>query len=326
VEAGAAAVVGDFLIDGEGGGEGGAGLLRGDGGSFAGTDGVEEGLDLQAQGLAGSDGELLEAEGGAGRRGVGQIKFAAEGRILRVDVAGIDFDDESVLAGVVNRDILMGLEEAQFADAFGGDAAGGEVGDAAGFKLDANVGDVNFGGEDGESDGANFAERGAGHEEDDVEVVNHEVEDDVYVERARREDGEAMTLKKHGAGDVRQDGGDGRVEALEVADLEDAMARGGESEVKGFSTRTSMPASRSWATTAAWAMVGTQTEAAWRERVPARRAWSRWSTEEKKAALCCWAKARGLEAEAMVSAALVSAELVSTTAARRVWPERESSS
>ncbi len=117
----------------------------------------------------------------------------------------------------------MGLEEAQLADAFGGDAAGGEVGDAAGFELDADVGDVYFGGEDGEADGANFAERGAGHEEDDVEVVDHEVEDDVYVERARGEDAEPVAFKKHGAGEEGKHGGDGRIEALEVTDLKDAM-------------------------------------------------------------------------------------------------------
>lgn len=76
----------------------------------------------------------------------------------------------------------MGLEEAEFADLFGGDAAGGEVGDAAGFELDANVCDVGFAGEDGQADGADLANWRMGEGEDDVEVVNHEVEDDVDVE------------------------------------------------------------------------------------------------------------------------------------------------
>jgi len=53
---------------------------------------------------------------------------------------------------------LAGLEEAELADLFGGDARGGEVGDAAGFELNADVGDVGFAGEDGDAGGADFAD------------------------------------------------------------------------------------------------------------------------------------------------------------------------
>lgn len=76
----------------------------------------------------------------------------------------------------------MRLEEAQFADALGADATGSEVGDAAGFELDTHVGDVGFGGEDGEADGANFADLRFCEGKDDVEIVDHEVEDNVDVE------------------------------------------------------------------------------------------------------------------------------------------------
>ena len=76
----------------------------------------------------------------------------------------------------------MGLEETEFADLLSGDAAGGEVGDAAGFELDADVGDVGFAGENGEADGSDLLDGRLGEGEDDVEIVNHEVEDDVDVE------------------------------------------------------------------------------------------------------------------------------------------------
>jgi hypothetical protein len=46
-------------IDLEGEGEGGAALVGGDEGLGAGADGVEEGFDLQAEGLAGLDGDFL---------------------------------------------------------------------------------------------------------------------------------------------------------------------------------------------------------------------------------------------------------------------------
>ncbi len=116
----------------------------------------------------------------------------------------------------------MGLEEAELADLLGGDAGGGEVGDAAGGELDADVGDVGFGGEDGQADGADLFDGGVGEGEDDVEVVDHEVEDDVDVEGARGEDAEAVGLEEHGLVECGEGGGDGGVEAFEVADGDDA--------------------------------------------------------------------------------------------------------
>ena len=79
----------------------------------------------------------------------------------------------------------MGLEETELSDLLCGDAAGSEVGDAAGLELDADVGDVGLAREDGEADGADFSDGGVGEREDDVEVVDHEVQDDVDVEGAR---------------------------------------------------------------------------------------------------------------------------------------------
>jgi hypothetical protein len=141
---------------------------------------------------------------------------------------GVDGDDEQVLAGVVDGDVLVGLEEAEFADALGGDAAGGEVGDAAGVELDACVGDIDLGGEDGEADGVDFADGRVGEVEDDVEVVDHEVEDDVDVEGAGAEDAEAVGLEEHGSVDAGFERGDGGVEAFEVADLNEAVVLVGE--------------------------------------------------------------------------------------------------
>ena len=121
----------------------------------------------------------------------------------------------------------MGLEEAELADLLGGDAAGGEVGDAAGLELDADVGDVYLFGEDGEADGADFSYRRLREREDDVEVVDHEVEDYVDVEGAWGEDAEAVGLEEHGVVEAVDDGGDRGVEALEVADGYDAVGFGG---------------------------------------------------------------------------------------------------
>lgn len=129
----------------------------------------------------------------------------------------------------------MGLEEAQLADALRADAAGSEVGNTAGLKFNANVGDIHLAGEDGQADGVERAHRGTNQREHDVEVVNHEVENDVDVERARAENAEAMRLKEHGVIEERASGSDGGIEALEMAGLEDAVVGGsGVDEMGGF--------------------------------------------------------------------------------------------
>ena len=198
----------------------------------------------------------------------------------RCDDGWVDGDGEELLAGEVEGEVLVGLEEAEFADLLGGDAGGGEVGDAAGVELEADVGDVGLAGEDGQADGADFTDgRIAGEGEDDVEVVDHEVEDDVDVERARGEKAEPVGLEEHGLVEGGEGGGDGRVEALEVADGEDAVVVLGEAvrwsasarvAAKGFSMRTSTPAWSKGSETAAWWRVGTQMEAASRWRLAAR--------------------------------------------------------
>ncbi len=78
--------------------------------------------------------------------------------------------------------------------------------------------------------GANLPDGGFRQREYHVEIVNHQVEDYVDVERARREDGKPVGLEEHGARDALRGRGDGRVEALEVTDLQDAMVAPGERE------------------------------------------------------------------------------------------------
>jgi hypothetical protein len=74
--------------------------------------------------------------------------------------------------------------------------------------------------------------------ENDVEVVHHEIEDDVDIEGTRRENAEPMRLKEHGHVDVGAHGKDGRVEALQVADLKDALVTRGQSDERvGFGQR-----------------------------------------------------------------------------------------
>src|SRR5665213_1074835 len=233
-ESRAVGVGGDGRVDIEGQGEGGAALRAGYAGGGAGPDRGEEVFEFQAEGFGFFYGEFLEVEarGWVGCRhsrgggpGQGFECGPSHGRCCRG--GGADFDGEEFLAGEVEGEVLAGLEEAELADLLGGDAGSGEVGDAAGVELDADVGDVDLAGEDGEADRTDLADRGVGELEDDVEVVDHEVEDDIDVERARGEDAEAVGLEEHGAVEQRLDRGDGGVETFEVADLDDPLVNVG---------------------------------------------------------------------------------------------------
>ena len=166
-EAGALGVVGDVVVDLECECEGGAAGFAGDAWRGAVLHGMEEVFYFEAQGFAFGDVGLGEGEACGGMRRVGcgcrglRKELSCELRVVSDgaeagDEARVDVDGEKLLAGEVEREVLVRLEETELADLLGGDAAGGEVGDAAGFELDADVGDVGLSGEDGDADSADF--------------------------------------------------------------------------------------------------------------------------------------------------------------------------
>ena len=148
-------VRGDLVVDGESECKSFAACLRGNAGLCARANGIEEVFELEAKGFAFGDVGLGEGEagggvvGGCGRGGGGDCGVQWDPRSRRRDLGHpacrwngggsdgggddgwIDADGEEFLAGEVEREVLVGLEEAELADLFGGDAARGEIGDAA---------------------------------------------------------------------------------------------------------------------------------------------------------------------------------------------------
>ena len=173
---------------------------------------------------------------GARRRLAGLDAGGEGGELGRVQAGEVhagcrgDVYEQEVLAGEIEREVLVRLEEAQLADALSADAAGGKVGDAAVFELDADVSDVGLRGQHGEANGAQLAHGRVDEGEHDVEVVDHEVEHDVDIERTRGEDAEAVGLKEHGPVEVRAGGEDGGVKALKVTGLHESAVPGGKRE------------------------------------------------------------------------------------------------
>jgi hypothetical protein len=156
-------------------------------------------------------------------RRLGHLDLRIHRRRSRPFARFADAEDEHLLAAVVEGNILPGLEETQFADALSGNPAGGEVGHAAGLELQTNVGDVGLAGKNGQTHGANFLHRRFHQPEHDVEIVNHEIENHVLIERTWSENAQPVNFKKHGLSDERRGGPDGRIEAFQVPDLADAI-------------------------------------------------------------------------------------------------------
>lgn len=129
----------------------------------------------------------------------------------------------------------MRLKEAHFADAFCTNSAGSKVCDATGFELDAHIGNVDLRREDGQADGMEIADRRLDEAKYDIEIVDHEVENDIYIERAGSEDTEAMDLKKQRPMNDGADGEHGWIEALKMANLKNsAVGFGKLDESVGF--------------------------------------------------------------------------------------------
>jgi hypothetical protein len=100
---------------------------------FSGAYGVRKGAKLGAEGLFVAGAQRFEPR----HRQFGwRARGTCGGRI--------HLDAQNILAGEVDRDVFMLLKEAHLADAFGGDPAGGEIGDGPGFEFDPCVSDVYF--------------------------------------------------------------------------------------------------------------------------------------------------------------------------------------
>ena len=80
------------------------------------ADGIEKGAQLGAKRFFRRGGKFLESDSGCG-------------------LPGWHTDAQRILAREIERDVFVLLEEAHLADALGGDAAGGDIGDGAGLQT-----------------------------------------------------------------------------------------------------------------------------------------------------------------------------------------------
>src|SRR5262249_23935985 len=108
-----------------------------------------------------------------------------------------------------------------------------DIRNGAAGKFEAGVSNIHFVAEDRDTDGFNFDHRFADKSKQDVEVMDHEVINHVYIEAPRAENTESMHFEKKWAIQDRFHREHGRIDTLDVADLQNApmLFRGREKSI-----------------------------------------------------------------------------------------------
>lgn len=150
----------------------------------------------------------------------------ADGGAFALRLAG-EAEKIAALVLVIEGEVSVFLEDADFADAVLADPAGGDIGDAAVGKAEADIRDIFATAEHRDADRVDAFDGRLDKVEDDLDVVDHEVEHHTNVGAAVWVGGKAGDLEKSRVLEARFQGGESRVEALDVADLEDAATGGG---------------------------------------------------------------------------------------------------
>jgi len=130
-------------------------------------------------------------------RGPGDSDLRICGGIRRCQAILTDSEDQYLLASVIERNVLSRLEKAQLAHPLGGNPAGGKVRDAAGLQLQAHIGDVDLPRQDRQPDCTNLLDRRLGKCQHDVQIVDHQVEHNINIQRPWSKHAKPVNLEKH---------------------------------------------------------------------------------------------------------------------------------
>lgn len=122
----------------------------------------------------------------------------------------------------VNGQTFAGLEDAHAAFHHRGNPAGGDVGGAAVLKDEMRVHDVGVRGDDRPAHCAEARNRRLHERENDVQIVNHQVDDHIHIRAAVGEHAYALGFDEKRQVQAGLDGPYGRVEAFDQAHLQDA--------------------------------------------------------------------------------------------------------
>src|SRR5216683_3074504 len=146
---------------------------------FTGAHGIDKGLELGAQRFNGRRRQLFKGE-------------------LRLRTRLFHGDAQRVAPGVIERDVFMLLEESYLADSFCGNAARRDIGDCAAGELEPGMRDVHFVAQNRNAHGLHLGHWLLDQGEQNVEIVNHQVIDNIHIQAARCEYSRRCTSKNSG--------------------------------------------------------------------------------------------------------------------------------
>src|SRR6185295_13081473 len=132
----------------------------------------------------------------------------------------------SAFGCVVDGDVIVRLEETHLANLVHADTRSSDVRDRSGRKLESRICCVDFVCEDRDADGVNVRNLDVFADEPlhDIEIVNHQIEHDVDVERARRKLAHPMDLEVDRLVDVWTQRDHRGIETFEMTDLKNRLA------------------------------------------------------------------------------------------------------
>ena len=135
---------------------------------------------------------------------------------LRFSVCLHDAENLGLFLLEIQGKVLAGLKEAQFSDFLAGNAAGRQVGNTAVLKFESGVGDVDSRREDRDTRRPDLSQWLLDEGQDEIEIVDHQIQNHVYVQTSGNEGPQAMTLEKERQREVLVQRRQRRVEALRV--------------------------------------------------------------------------------------------------------------
>src|SRR6186713_18362 len=116
----------------------------------------------------------------------------------------------------------MGLKKTKLAGFLVAYPTGRQICHTPILELDTNVGDVGPARKDRNPDGAHLCDGRSNQVQHDIEIMDHQIKDDVDIQTPRSESGQTMDFKKLRFGGHLYCRGDHGIEALDVTGLQDA--------------------------------------------------------------------------------------------------------
>ena len=135
--------------------------------------------------------------------------------------------DHALASLVVHREVAVALEQTEFPHPGRRDTTRRQIRHAPASKLDPGIGNIDVGSQHGDSRGADVFDRSEREGQHDVQIMDHEIQDDIDIGTTLPKGAEPVTFDEAWLSDVGTYRPNDRVEALDVSNLQEPIAASG---------------------------------------------------------------------------------------------------